>query len=435
MKKLLALILLGAISALSLDAMKRSHPEDSQSSVTAPVNPSQTTDGIQSARKKLKPKEQEESLLNVSAESSTEPNTGVVNGKQPVTESSAVATSITTADTTTTTATTVASSHSSSSTTKEQKIVLGKRPKAVQAAIDKAFEEIKNKKSGWGFDGSFDSYGILGLNDDLVLKNLASKKGKDDIYIIDAGCAQGAWGEHAMKVLLESEVCRNSGKRFHIFSITGGQECTKKNTTKDNVTLYIFNQFKIENIDEEFSRRGLDLSNKVDLIVSHWTLRHLIDPLGTLKRMYGLLTPLQGMLLANDFFFTFDSKTVDAEAVETFPCQKWNFLDPNVVSLFGNYHDFNSNVGQFLLMRTNNQELEIPFEYAGDVCELPSNFTEQTFGRCLTVFKRGEIKQSDIIFLKEKNSSEHYSYYCDKQNQRSKDLYAYLLKQKLFQSC
>lgn len=306
------------------------------------------------------------------------------------------------------------------STSNTSKIALGTRPTSVQKAIDSTFDNIKNNTL-WHCNGDCVFYRILGLHEEMMLNDLALKKGKDDIYLIDVGCGKGCWGKKAMDVLLHNQACQKSEKHFYIFSITGGQECKKEVYSKDNVTHYIFNQFKIENIDEEFLKRGFDLKNKVDLIVSRWTLRHLVDPFGTLKRIYNLLTPLQGTLLAHGFFFMLNN----SHRIEIFPLEYWNICnDTNAISLFclsSEKHD----TGQFLLMRTNSQELEIPLAYTGEMQSIDA-YQYQCSSGVVTVFQKGLIAHGKRFYFDEK------SYYCDEHNQNSKNLYVELRKRKLF---
>jgi hypothetical protein len=322
-----------------------------------------------------------------------------------------------------------------SSIEKPQKIVLGNRPEAIQTAVDNAFEENFEKQKDviyWKFDGSETNYYLLQLDDELVLKHLASHGQKNDIYIIDVGCGKGAWGTHAMEVLLGDEACKKSGKNFHIFSVTGSKECKPSKIQKDNVTHYLFNQFKIENIDEEFMKRGFDLTKKVDLIVSRWTLRHLVDPFGTLKRMYSLLSPSQGMLLSNGFIFAFD----DQEEVQRFPTSNWEILaSANAVPLFRMFN-LNGDNGEFLLIRNDNQELDLPLVYTGKTRSITSKY--DCASKTVTVFKKGSINNKEIFFFfredQENNELETPALvrYCDEHNQLSKNLYEYLKNEKLF---
>jgi hypothetical protein len=335
------------------------------------------------------------------------------------------------------------SSSSSSSNTeqissieKPQKIVLGKRPEAIQTAVDNAFEKNFEKQKDvihWYFDGSTTNYYLLNLDDEQVLKHLASHSQEKDIYIIDVGCGKGAWGNHAMDVLLGNEACKKSGKNFHIFSVTGSTECETSKIQKDNVSHYLFNQFKIENIDEEFLKRGFDLTKKVNFMVSRWTLRHLVDPFGTLKRMYGLLSPSQGMLLSNGFIFAFD----DQEEIQSIPTSNWDILaSTNAVPLFRMF-DLNGDKGEFLLMRNDKQELDLPLAYTGKMRSLTSR-NYRCASETVTVFKKGSINKKEEFFFiqadQEDNELEVRTLprYCDKYNLQSKKLYEYLKNEQLF---
>jgi hypothetical protein len=311
----------------------------------------------------------------------------------------------------------------------QSKIVLTDRPATVQAAADEAFE--KNRDAGirkWICNGkTVGGYRMLGLNDEMLLKTLFFKK-KKNIYIIDVGGGNGGWARYAMDLLLHTkgwwdwmtDKLYGTEKQFHIFSVTGGQECKETIERKGNVTLYLFNQFKIENIAEEFYKRGYDyLKNNVDLMVSHATLEHLVDPFGTLQQMYSLLTPLQGLLIADQFYFAFD----DLEKTQRFPVENWNiFVTSNAVPLFHSIF--------FLLMRNNDQKLALPLEYTGKIS--PTGSGIGTASGIVTVFKKKFIDQGEKFFLNQTTSPWDEPRYCDARNQHAKNLYAELISQGLF---
>lgn len=312
---------------------------------------------------------------------------------------------------------------------KEHKI-LGERPAHVQAAVDSAFEYNKSAKPGeWLRDGSYGYYGLLNIDEDALLKHIANENTEEkDVYIIDVGCAQGGWGRNVLRTL-EKESIKKTGKRFHIFSVTGGKECKELVEHKGHVTLYQLSNFKIENIDEEFSKRGFNLKNKVNLIVSHWTLRHLVDPFGTVKRLYSLLTPKHGMLMSNGFLFSHD-KNDEVQAFPAHNSKDYNaniLMGTNAICLFRHW-TCSRDVGEFLLVRTHQKELNIPLEYTGQTRSIGNGY--QNSSQQVTVFNKGNS-------IKDNNLSDGISWmnndiYFDKDDMRSKNLFRALLYQKLF---
>lgn len=297
----------------------------------------------------------------------------------------------------------------------EENIILGNRPSKVQAAVDKAFEQNRNATKGdWFYNGS-SYYGLLNINEDLMLEHLASENSeKKDIYIIDVGCAQGDWGIQSMRTILQHEASKKSGKRFHIFSVTGGQECDEMTKQEDHVTLYQLNLFKIENIDEELLKRGFDIKEKVDLIVSNWTLRHLVDPLGALKRMYSLLAPNKGMLFSNGFLFMFN----DSDEVKSFPLDSPNILTNANTTLLFRQFTTGRDADQFLLLRNNQNELQIPLAYTGNIHDIGSHY--QNASEIVTVFEKRPLLKTTF---KRKFTGDFLDLYFDKDNQQSENLY------------
>jgi len=311
----------------------------------------------------------------------------------------------------------------------KESIGLDNRPPEIQVAIDNFFKERMNTgPQRWLYNGS-EAYGLLGLEDDKMLRNLAFENpDKKDIYIIDVGCSRGDWGENALWILWKDEACKKSGKRYHIFSLTGGKECDEIILRREHVTLYQFNQFKIENIDEELSKRGFNLKNNVDLIVSRWTLRHLVDPFGTLKRMYGLLTPAQGKLMSNGFLFMFNG----SDAIRSFPEDHPNILSHTNTVLFDDNRygrDIGHFILHFLLVRNDINDLRIPLAYTNKIGIIGPK--EEIDSNMVTIYEK-ESNFNSSFDLEYIEDTYNHNLYCDKSDQQCKSLYLYLKRQKLF---
>ncbi len=297
------------------------------------------------------------------------------------------------------------------------------RPQKVQEAADEAFESNRKTKSKWLYNGEWGWYGLLNIHEEKLIKHLVSLD-KKDIYIMDIGCAKGEWAREIVN-LLQTQYKKNNTK-FHIFSITGSKECKEVTWTEGNITLHQLHQFKIENIDEELAKRGFDLKEKLDLIVSRWTLRHLVDPFGTLTKIYDLLNPSKGKLIANGFLFKYE----DSEKVQGFPYKHQNVVtQSNASAIFYDY-DAGHDTGHFLLERNDKKPLDIPLEYTGNIASISYNYQCQS--QKVTEFRRkipnnNQKPERDYVNPKER-------WYCLHGDEKCQQLYSFLKENDLFKA-
>lgn len=301
---------------------------------------------------------------------------------------------------------------------------IGNRPLAVQAATFRAFEANKNTGSGkWLYNGRrfYDfEFNIL-----KFINHLAQNSAEEHLFIADLGCGNASWAIELRKDILKSKVCQNSGKIFHLYSITGGQECNETVEKTGNVIYCQLPQLPIENIDKELLKRGHLLKGKVHLMVSSKTLQHLVDPLGTLIRMHDLLSP-QGILLTTGF----PIKLSDANEVQNFPRHNANILANNnkTTAIFMISND-PKDMGQLLLRREGNDgPLATTVEYAGGVHN--DEGKHKNASNQVTVFNKGPLfRQDDRPDYIENNDD---SYYCAKGDTKAKAAYEILANQGFF---
>ncbi len=299
------------------------------------------------------------------------------------------------------------------------------RPKKVQKEVDWAFEKnSKTPEGGWGLYNGSPWYGILGIDEENLLAHLVSL-GKKDIHIMDVGCGDGRWG-HNIKRMLETKY-KDVNTKFHIFSITGGKECQEDTLVSGNIILHQFNQFKVENIDEELAKRGFDLNDKIDIIISRWALRHLVDPFGTVDKLYGLLTPEQGKLLSNGFLF----KLNNSDTVIGCPAYTGSFIlaHSNATALFLDYSaGKGGDVGEFLLERNDTRSLNLPLHYTGSTGHLYGN--HQCASDRITEFVVEKGDESDESKKKKMEKLDDRDRFC--LDEQCKDLYMRLKQYGLF---
>jgi len=127
----------------------------------------------------------------------------------------------------------------------------------------------------------------------LILDIIQSSPEQQEFYFVDVGAGRFQWVDSILRFLKNNpNVPKN--KKYHIIglNVDGKDEINNDG----NFIAYKLGHFKTENIIEAFEERGMNLKGKIDLMVSCWTLKHLVDPLGTFLQMFQL-TKLNGYML------------------------------------------------------------------------------------------------------------------------------------------
>jgi 2-polyprenyl-3-methyl-5-hydroxy-6-metoxy-1,4-benzoquinol methylase len=292
------------------------------------------------------------------------------------------------------------------------------RPAAVQIEVDKAFKKVTSASANsWLYSGN-PYYYLMNLNEDRLLEfMLQQEQAESEFCVLDVGCSTSQWGDNAMWVLSSAGM----ENPIRIFSVTGGSECEEATTTVGTVTHHVFNNFKIENTDEELARRGHG-GVKFQLIVSNWALRHLADPVGTLRRLYSLLSPGQGMLMSNGFLLSLEDSPEKILGFPGYRMENWDLvLGDKAVALFRPMN-VGRDVGQFLILHSGDF-WDSPLEYTGEVVRLPWGY--QCESNVTTVFTRASATRGSKLVLTPGPGFDD-CVFCDGANQMSKELYARL---------
>ncbi len=184
----------------------------------------------------------------------------------------------------------------------KESLLFSNRPPEVQKAIDTTFASLQGQpRDYWRYMGISKSYGLLGFDDQEMIaqriENASSQK--KDLYFLDLGGGFFAWVD-ATREFLQKHY-GNDERHFHVIGVTGEGNPFDSIHAKGNVTTHKITGFKLENLLETFPQFNLELVNSVELIVSSWTLQHLVDPIGTLEQAYNLLSCGNGLLLGTGF--------------------------------------------------------------------------------------------------------------------------------------
>ncbi len=246
------------------------------------------------------------------------------------------------------------------------------RPASLQATIDWQFKELQKKKnSSWGIYNGDASYGILDINEaNVALKLLrdAHQEGHEDIWFLDVGAGNFQLGDSLAQTLkLSDEI--PLGMHVNIIGIRGESYYGEDMVTMGPITLYKFGAFKIENLEEEFNHRNLNLRGKIDFIVSRWSMRHLVDPLGTWVQLYDLLRPKLGVMLMDWFYYLEENESLYSDDTKSAAFQNQrshllkllNFIGDPFLIKTGNPSA--KQTDQFILQKRHVDPLRIPLVY------------------------------------------------------------------------
>lgn len=186
------------------------------------------------------------------------------------------------------------------------------RTSEINYFITRAFQAIvRDKKSRWGMYNGADAYDIAGVKEHKLMKKIiqGATLGNKDFYALDIGAGNYQWGRELARYL-NTKKDLPKDVTIHIIGIRGEANLDEAVKVLGQCRLYEFGQFQIETLMDEFQKRGLQLANKVDLVVSKWCFRHLVDPVGTFTQAYNLLRPKTGYFLFDGFFFLHENEKI-----------------------------------------------------------------------------------------------------------------------------
>jgi len=244
------------------------------------------------------------------------------------------------------------------------------RPSNLKAAIDNTYNYIRSNNAHWNYNGkSF--YSIGNIDCEKMIKALIkASPHQKEFYFLDIGAGDCSWGKSTV------EYC-NKQKDFpediliHVLSVTGERYKGYSVEIIGKCKQYLIDAFKIEDLDNSFNQLGLDLKDKLDLIVSSYTFIHLHDPVGTFIQAYNLLRPGVGMILSHGF------------PVYYGPAVYYNlninmalFLSQTKAPYLATNGD-TRDICPFLMKRPDNKPLYLPLKYDGTLFAKVANTAEK----------------------------------------------------------
>jgi hypothetical protein len=188
------------------------------------------------------------------------------------------------------------------------------RPKAITDLIDTEFKNVllsldRGEDVYWGCFNGREEYRIGNVYDyKLVEKTIIDNyaKGIKKMTFMDVGAGNFSWGMAVAK-FINSNIFFDDleGLEVTIYSFRG--ERIKEETQVDEIIEgrcknINCGMFKIEKMEAELEKRGIQIKGAVDLVVSAQCFRHLIDPVGTILQIYNQLRDNTGLMVIDSGF-------------------------------------------------------------------------------------------------------------------------------------
>ncbi len=175
----------------------------------------------------------------------------------------------------------------------------------LKECIDKTYEKLAKSEpiSGWTLYNGREKYLICGIDEHILIQALAKGAPLEqrDIYVLDIGAGDFQWCKALVKFINRNEAFPIT-KRVHVIGVRGEPYEGVQVVEKERCILYRIGALKVEDITTELIRNGLE-GIHLDLVVSRWAIRHLVNPVETVKAVFDLLRPRGGVFLFDGFFF------------------------------------------------------------------------------------------------------------------------------------
>lgn len=179
------------------------------------------------------------------------------------------------------------------------------RPQNITDLIHKNFLPFHSQStSEWGRFNGQELYEYFKIDQHKAIKQMIiNEPTRKDFYVLEIGAGDFQWGK-ALSDYLNKQIDLPHGIKIHIISVRGERNQEENIITDGICTRYNFGLFNAEFLHENLLKKGFDLTNKIDLIMTRYALRHFVDPIGSLQQAYNLSKPKTGLFFFDYFFFS-----------------------------------------------------------------------------------------------------------------------------------
>ncbi len=237
------------------------------------------------------------------------------------------------------------------------------RPEEIQDHISDTFDDLtRHRSSSWGYYNGGSSYSLCGIDEQKLIKTMLEEAPptQKDFYVLDIGAGNFQWGTSLAKYI-HNNVTLPEDMTVHILNVRGESSEEEEITKQGQCQLYKLGAFKVEELYSELQKRGLPCEKGIDMVISSWCFRHLVDPTGTFVQTVNALRPKTGTLIMDGFYYGIHK---DPHKSNEYIKMMELLRDTKLPCLY----EFNSggrSLGQFILQRPDDQPCQLPLSYRG----------------------------------------------------------------------
>jgi len=267
------------------------------------------------------------------------------------------------------------------------------RPASVKAHIETTFRKISADKSSkeWLYSGG-ENYGLCGINEIKLIRKIIQEAptSQKKFWIMDIGAGDFQWTLNVAERLGKATDLPDD-ITIHLVGLRGERDLEEHTIKLGRCQRYNLGGIKIEELSSELSER-FDLINKVDLIVSRWTFRHLTDPTGTFIQAFNLLRPGSGMMALDGFFSII---RLNQDEYEDNRAMMRIIMDTHALFLSRCYTAGRS-MNHFLIKRVDDTPCALPLRYS-NVRTIPSHSYQASAGKIIKFVRTPQEEDEPIV--------------------------------------
>ncbi len=262
----------------------------------------------------------------------------------------------------------------------------------VQEKVDEVFDSLSTSwkpEGDWHYNGN-DLYAICGIDDDKFVLHLC-RRGQKIIRIMDIGGGHAHKWMYTMMRLINDQPDLPADLKVHLYSLRGEGGPEQWGVENGRCILHEYNRCKIENLSQALAERGIH--EPFDLVVSKWTLRHLVEPLRTFKRVVDEWLKLGGFFASDSFFVKVNKdRGIDNICLHSM-VQQVGFLQDTKSAFLVNPCYVSRGTDHFILQKTQEGPCQLPFRYDG-----MEDLKGDVYSKCVTCYTgpHRELSEEDV---------------------------------------